>query len=94
MAKKSNAPRVIVLILVLGVAALLVYFWMRHRQSSTDTASSTAPISENAPFAVPLDHVVPSNEGRTIALSGKLDVRTCTEAAAVAFRHQLLDDAD
>jgi len=76
MAKKSNAPRVIVLILVLGVAALLLYFWMRHRPSATDASSSTAPISENAPLAVPLDRIVPSNEGRTIALSGKLDVRT------------------
>jgi len=76
MAKKSIAPRVIVLILVLGVAALLAHFWMRHRQSATDASSSTAPISENAPFAVPLDRIVPSNEGRTIALAGKLDVRT------------------
>ena len=77
MAKKSIAPRIIVLILVLGVAALLAHVWMRHRQSATDVASpSTAPVSENAPLAVALDRIVPSNEGRTIALSGKLDVRT------------------
>ena len=77
MAKKSIAPRVIVLILVLGVAALLAHFWMRHRQSATDASSSTtAPVSENAPLAAAPDRIVASNEGRTIALSGKLDVRT------------------
>ncbi|MGH8173912.1 MAG: TMEM43 family protein, partial [Rhodanobacteraceae bacterium] len=78
MAKKSNAKGVIVLILVLGIAALLVYAWKHHRESATGSTSpgTTGNVSENAPLAVASDSVVPSHDGRTIALSGKLDVRT------------------
>ena len=78
MAKKTNSPRVIVLILVLGAAALAAFVWMRHRNSATGSASqgtTTGTASEGAPLAVPADHVIASNEGRTIALSGKLDVK-------------------
>ena len=78
MAKKTNSPRVIVLILVLGAAALAAFVWMRHRNPATGSASqgtTTGTASEGAPLAVPADHVIASNEGRTIALSGKLDVK-------------------
>jgi len=39
MAKKTNSPRVIVLILVLGAAALAAFVWMRHRNPATGSAS-------------------------------------------------------
>lgn len=79
MAKKTNAPRVILLILVLGAAALLAYAWTRHRNVASGNATSgttTGTSSENGPLVVPADHIVASNEGRTVSVSGKLDVRT------------------
>lgn len=78
MAKKSNAARVIVTIIVLAAVGLAAYAWLRHRDAApvTATATSNPPLTADAPLAVASDKIVPSHEGRTISVDGTLEVRT------------------
>jgi hypothetical protein len=78
MTKTANRPNLIVLLLVLVVVAVGAYAWLHKRPlpGPVKQPASQNPPAAQAPHAVAADRIDPSNEGRVIAISGKLDVRT------------------
>lgn len=80
MAKKSNFPRIIVLLLVVVAGAFVAYAWLHkhHPPGPTSVPEANTPEAQNVPLAVAVDKIDPANEDRFIVLTGDLKVVTPT----------------
>lgn len=76
MAKTSNRPRVILLLIAIGIVGLLAYVWLHKRHDEPAAPVAGVAGKESPVPEVPIDHIDPVHEGWVVSASGKLTVGT------------------